>query len=123
MKTTAILSSTEINHSFLGMVLYVIAVVIIIVLAYFTTRFVARFYSFSNKTKYIKILDRVVLAPDRSIVLLEFSGKVYMIGNDKNGVNLLDAISLNEIKEIEIKPVSTSNKKSFLDLLNGKGND
>ncbi len=107
------------DKTFFGVLMYVIAIVVIVVLAYFTTRFVGKVYSFGFKSRYLKLVDRVTIPPDKMIVLVEFADKLYLLASDKSGVSLIDTLDPEIIKTIDSQNTEEETK-SFLDFLNVK---
>ncbi len=86
-------ASTLGNNSVFGAIMLILLIVIIAVAAYFTTKMVgvktmrrAKGY-FGKKTMYI--VDSLSLGKDKSIVLVQIGGKVYLLGVSPGSINLL----------------------------------
>lgn len=71
--------------------------------------------AFLRKSKYIKSLDRFALSRDRWIEVIEFNDKIYLIGISQNGVQNIDCIEKDQLKEIAD---SNNNDNSFKNILN-----
>ncbi len=76
---------------------YLGAVLLVLFLAYMSTKFLSRM-NFSNvKNKHIKLIDKFFISSDRSILLFKVEKKVYLIASDKTGLKILDSLSEEEI--------------------------
>jgi len=65
---------------------------VVIFLAWLTTRLVGARMTGPSKGRPMRILQHVPVGKDRSILLLEVGGRIYMIGATAQQVTLLDAI-------------------------------
>lgn len=114
MVTTAGLATP--TFGVLSLVGYAIFVIAMIVLAYLTTKFVANLYSKGLNSRNIKVLEKIYLAADKSLWLVELGNKIYFVYADKNGMTKLDTLNRDEIDLI--KEDSTRNTHNFKDILN-----
>ncbi len=84
----------------LGMLVVLVGVLF---LTYYTTRFIARSYTFKGSTGNIKLVDRTNLAPDKSLVIVKAAQKAFLISITKDRVELiseLDSALVNEPETI-----------------------
>jgi flagellar biogenesis protein FliO len=86
------LFGTDSFYSF-GVFSYLVFIVAIVVLAYGTTRYISTIYSKGVQSRNIKIIEKVNLAADKSLWLIELGEKAYFAYSDKNGMTLLDSVS------------------------------
>lgn len=100
----------------LSLVGYAIFVIAMIVLAYLTTKFVANLYSKGLNSRNIKVLEKIYLAADKSLWLVELGDKIYFMYADKNGMTKLDTFRSEEIALI--KDDATKDNHSFKAILN-----
>lgn len=65
---------------------------VVLGLVWVTTRFVGLRMSGTGSGKVLRVLEHIPAGRDRSIMLLEVGGKVYLVGSTGEHINLLDAI-------------------------------
>lgn len=103
---------------------FVFVFVLIIVMAYYVSRYYASFTFYANKTKYIKVIDKYVLGRDKYILLIKIDKLFYLIGITNNNITLISVInSLEdylENKDAIISPRPTGMMESFREILNSK---
>lgn len=58
-----------------------------------------------NKSKYMRIMDKIQISKDNSIFIAEIGNKKYLMGNSSNRVEILK-----ELKEEELIVISSENK-------------
>ncbi len=108
---------------------YLGAVLLVLFLAYLSTKFLANL-NFSNvKNKHIKLVDKFFISSDRSILLIKVASKFYLVASDKTGLKILDNLSEDDLQtyfdavdDTESKNSSKQNGKfaSFAELLKNK---
>ena len=65
--------------------------ILILFLAYLFTKYVGRHYGASaGGTKYMETLDRVMLGPDRSLLLMRVADKVLLLGMTSQQITRLE---------------------------------
>lgn len=87
-----------------------IGIVLVIVLAYFSSKWLGKRYSGLNSGKNLKIIERIMLGKESSIVLAELLGEKYLIG-----VTSKEIILLKELGEIPIE-VKEENMPQFAEI-------
>lgn len=91
------LSGADFNSDGLSSVMSIITLVLIfifiVLLAYFTTRFIARYQSnISNKRSNIHILESTRVCNNRFIAIAEICGNYYIIGIGREEITMLDKL-------------------------------
>ena len=76
------------------------AVGVVLYLSYLFSRYLAIGAAKVNESKYIKIIDRIVLGQDRIILIAEIGGKYYLIGSSAQSIQILTELDEKSIEEI-----------------------
>ena len=90
-------------------------ILFIIFLAYVGTKWLSKKYSRVSMGKNMKVLERISLGPDKSIVLVTVGKKAYLLGVSSKGID-----ALRDIDECEIEQVQENNieKTVVLEIFN-----
>lgn len=83
----------------LSIVFSFVLVVGILFLAYFSTKWLSKKMSTQGNTRYIKVLDRVMLGQDKSIVVVKIAGKTMAVAMTSH-----TAVKLCDIDEASVEP-------------------
>ncbi|MBC7764963.1 MAG: flagellar biosynthetic protein FliO [Hyphomonadaceae bacterium] len=100
---------------FLTGFLYMLMIVFILLAAYLTSRWFAMRQNDIMQGKYIKIVDRVMLSKDKSIVIIQVGEKVFLMSENAQGFSELTALAQTDL--IPIKSQGAQNM-SFQAVLN-----
>lgn len=73
----------------------------VLLLAYYATRFIAKKSGGLSRTAHMRVKERVMLAKDKSAVLLETKGTYYLLGVTAQSVQLIAAIDREALGELE----------------------
>lgn len=65
---------------------------LVLVLAWLSTRLVGTRMGLSMRGRMVRVLEHVPAGRDRSIMLLEVGGRLYLVGSTQERISLLDAI-------------------------------
>ena len=97
---------------------YVLTVLFVIGLAYFTTQYLSITYRNGQSKRRIKVIEKINLAADKHLWLIELGSKYYFMYSDRKGLTQIDCIDeLPELPEItNVTPLST-----FQEILQKKG--
>ncbi len=87
------------DNLFTGLLMPFLGVLFIIFLAYWGTRWLSKKYNRICTGKYIKILERVALGQDKSLVLMEMAEKTYLLGVSPKGIDAISVFEEGQIKE------------------------
>lgn len=60
--------------------------------------------------KYLRVVDRVMLSTDQSLLIAEVNGKYYLLGASSHGINLLDQLE----GDFQVVPSTESVFEHFL---------
>lgn len=103
----AVVRDSSITSDIFSVVFTVISFIIILVLAYFTTKFVANSSNKLNKGKNMKIIDILNLGNNKKIMLVKIIDKIYILGINNGGIDVIDTIHENKvIEKLESEPNS-----------------
>ena len=80
-------------------VMPIILMVLVIVAAYYATRFVSVKTQRINKGKCLHIIDRVMIGKDKQILLLEAGETVYLVGVSGQAMTSIGSMSKEELGE------------------------
>lgn len=97
---------------FLTSLMYFVIMILIIFAAYLTSRWFAMKTNNLAQGKYIKVLDRVVLGKDKSIMIIEIGQKVYLLSDNSQGVSCISPL-----EESDLIPLKQDANNSFGDIL------
>ena len=103
---------------FIPLVVALIAVGVVLYLSYLFSRYLAVGAAKINKSKYIKVIDRVVLGQDKMIMIAAIGGKYYLIGSSTQSIQILTELDDNASAEISYSE-STSDSGAFKNMLKG----
>jgi len=99
-----------------------IGVIGILVLTYFGTKWMASKVGATGvvSSKYMKIVDRIAVGQNKSIVIVNISGKYYLVSITENNIELLKELDNLEIdteeyikKELNFNKILTKFKKTY----------
>lgn len=88
--------------------LYIVFFVIVLIGCYFITKWISVKSYTLIKSRNLRVIERIPLDKDKSIILLERGDKVYLLGVTSNGMSILDTLSKDDIVENKV------NKESFI---------
>ncbi len=121
-----LLSST--GESIFQLVVVLVIFVIILVLTYYTTKWIAGYQKTASINKNLEVIETVRLTTDKYVQLVRAGeNRCFVIAVGKNEVSLLGEISIDELREYELKDSDSSinqfDFKSVLDKFTGKNKD
>ena len=102
----------------LTLVIALAAVGVVLYLCYLFSRNLASGAAKINKSKYIKIIDRVILGQDKMILITKIGEKYYLIGSSTQSIQILTELDSEAIAEISYSERSSDNG-AFKDMLKG----
>ncbi|HWI62402.1 MAG TPA: flagellar biosynthetic protein FliO [Symbiobacteriaceae bacterium] len=68
-------------------------------LAWLSTRMIGYRVGLASRGRMVRVLENVPAGRDRSIMLLEVGGRIYLVGSTSEKINLIDAIEDPEVIE------------------------
>lgn len=99
----------------LSMIGSLVLIVLVLVLTYYATRWYARRMGQSGTGKYIKVLDKAMLAAGTSVALVKVGERYYLLGAGDKQVNLLAELADFE----ELSPADSATAAPFSQVLRG----
>ena len=98
------------SQSFFQLIIVLVCFVGVLVLAYFTTRWLANYQKGQSFNKNLKIIETIKLSPDKYVQIVACGKERYLIlGLSKNEVTLLGEMTADELIEVDTI-VSEENK-------------
>lgn len=85
---------------------------------YFTTKFVS--IKSTAQCRYFKVLDRLSLARDKNIFLIQLGQECYIVAVSGQGISMSNPIKIGDLKENETSHVIIPNQLMINKLLNIK---
>ncbi len=96
---------------------YLLVILVVVFLAYYSTKMLSKVNLFSGSTKYMKVIDKLAISNDKSIILISVNDRVEMIGVDKNSMIKIDDFDGKDF-DIDSVEVESKSTKSFTEILN-----
>ena len=100
--------------STLGLIVVLLAVLL---LTYYATRFIAAKSGGLTKTASMRVKERVMLAKDKSVVLLETKNKYYLLGVTAQNVQLIAVIGRDELGELAAEEAPQQGAKGMVEAM------
>ncbi len=85
---------------FSSLIMPLMGVLLIIFLAYWGTKWIAKRYNRLSSGKYMRILERVSLGQDKCLLLVEMAGKIFFLGVGPQGVDTIEVFQKDQIAEM-----------------------
>ncbi len=92
-------------------IFFLLSFVIVIFLAFFFTKYIARKSNFLNKSKHIKIIEVISLGSNTKIIIMEILEAYYIVYDNNSHSLLLDKIDKEDV-DIQFENLETR-KDSF----------
>lgn len=67
----------------------ILAIILILFLTYIASKYISKKVPMANNGGNIRIVERMALAQDKFLAVIEISNKYYLIGVSSNNINLL----------------------------------
>lgn len=86
------------NYKSTGMYLFlnILFIIFFLILVFLTTKFIGKYFRKKMVVdREIKVIDKLVLGFDKTLLLVEVKGKVYFLHYDKNGFSVIDKVKNN----------------------------
>ena len=101
------------SSDILTLVFSLFAIALVLYLCYLFSKFMANRVNNVSKFSNIKVVERMALAQDKGLVIIQVCGKYYLIGFANNNIEILK-----ELDGSELNLPKSALKDSFLDALN-----
>ena len=83
----------------LTLIVAIVAVGAVLYLSYLFSRYLAVGAAKINRSKYVKIIDRVVLGQDRMMLIVLIGEKYYLMGSTSQSIQILAVLDSSDIAE------------------------
>lgn len=107
MYLTGLQDSTSGMSSILSVISLILIFIFIVALAYFTTRFIAKYQNNSmNSRSNIRVIESFRMGSNKFVAIIEVSNNFYVIGVGKEEITLIDKLdseSISDIKNAQMK--------------------
>lgn len=91
-------------YNFLNFIYFIIVFGIVIALAFYTTKFVAKKASPRGRTRNMKMLETMPLGPDKSLLLVKVGARNFLFTNMQKNISCVAEISNDDlISEIPLE--------------------
>lgn len=87
----------------------IFAMVFVLLLAYFSTKWIGNKFSVNQSSKIIKVLDRVMISQDKCLIVVRAGEKTMLVAMTDNAV-----VNLCELDNLEIPPTEQPEFSSIL---------
>lgn len=98
------------------LILYMVFIVIFLVFVYLATNFVGKKAKTSFEGKNMRVVEKMNLSIDKSLILVEMSSFYYVLYVDKHGCTVIDRLEDLELKEVKSNYI-LHNENAFSKLL------
>ncbi|HWI51243.1 MAG TPA: flagellar biosynthetic protein FliO [Symbiobacteriaceae bacterium] len=113
------------GESFLQLLQAVFLFGLVLGLAWLSTRMIGYRMGLASRGRMVRVLENVPAGRDRSIMLLEVGGRIYLVGSTGERISLIDAIEDPEVIErlmaqtppVQPNPLEAMIPASFRDVL------
>lgn len=105
--------------SVIPLVLTLLAVVFVIYLSYLFSRYIAGGRGLGmGKTKYMKIIDRIVVGQDKYAAIIQIGSKYFLMSVTTNDVKIMKELSDSDLIELDFNKADKDQpSESFKDVL------
>lgn len=101
------------SQSFFQLIIVLVCFVVVLVLAYYTTRWLANYQKGRSFNKNLKIIETLKLSPDKYVQIIACGKEKYLIvGLSKNEVTLLGELSEDELIDLDTIMSDNNNNNS-----------
>lgn len=98
------------------LILYMAFVVVFLVFVYLITNFIGKKAKFSMQGKNMKVVEKLTLSMDKSLILVTISNVYYVLYVDKQGCTMIDKLENIELEEVKSN-MNVQNTNVFSKLL------
>lgn len=114
-----LLSGTSFGN-FLDLIGVLFVFVLILILTYYTTRWIGNYQKVHQTTKNLRIIETLRLSNTKYIQIIQAGTEYFVIAVGKDEINLLAQLSEEQMKEVpdDLNQNGTFSQNSFQDILN-----
>jgi flagellar biogenesis protein FliO len=96
-----------------SLVISIIGIVFVLFLTYYCTKWLSTKTNIINKSKYMNVVDRIVLGQNKYMAIAEISNKYYLLSITERDINIIKELEDFQLKPDEIKDDSMDFNKIF----------
>ncbi len=112
MYLTGLQDSTSSMSSILSVISLILIFIFIVALAYFTTKFIAKYQNNSmNSRSNIRVIESFRMGSNKFVAIIEVSNNFYVIGVGKEEITLIDKLDSDSISNIKNGQMKDLGKK------------
>ncbi len=116
--TMYLAKSTGGFQSAVNIISLILIFILVLFLAYFTTKFVAKYHQNTLLSKSnISIVESLRIGSNKYIAIIKIGNSFYSVGVGKNEITFIAKLDSDEIKLPEVENGDTSKKVDFKDIL------
>lgn len=86
-----------------SLIISVIGIILVLFLTYYSTKWISKKTNVINKSKYMNIVDRIMLGQNSYMAIAEISNKYYLLSITESQVNIIKELDDFQIKDEEEK--------------------
>ena len=112
MYLTGLQDSASSMSSILSVISLILIFIFIVALAYFTTKFIAKYQNNSmNSRSNIRVIESFRMGSNKFVAIIEVSNNFYVIGVGKEEITLIDKLDSDSISNIKNGQMKELGKK------------
>lgn len=112
MYLTGLQDGTSSMSSILSVISLILIFIFIVALAYFTTKFIAKYQNNSmNSRSNIRVIESFRMGSNKFVAIIEVSNNFYVIGVGKEEITLIDKLDSDSISNIKNGQMKDLGKK------------
>lgn len=81
-----------------------LAVILILYLAFVCTRYVGKTAKIKGSSRYIKLIDQIAVGQDRTIAVIQSGSSYLLLGITSSGITVLKELKEEELEELGSSP-------------------
>ncbi|HAT02326.1 MAG TPA: flagellar biosynthetic protein FliO [Oribacterium sp.] len=102
-------------HDMISMVSGILVLILILILAYMSSRFLGKSWNRTGHGNYMQIIDQLVVGPDRQLLIVKIKEQTYLMSSSSAGIQLIKELD----GEFTIpESIGTLGNETFLQYLN-----
>ena len=78
-----------INKDIISLVISILGIIIVLYLTYYCTKWLSTKTTIAVKSRYMNVVDKLMLGPNNFIAIVEINSKYYLIGITEKDINIL----------------------------------
>lgn len=76
-------------HDVISMVSGILVLILILILAYLSSRFLGKTWNRAGHGNYMQIIDQLVVGSDRQLFIVKIKDRIFLMGSSPSGIQLL----------------------------------